>query len=539
MKKISYYLIFIVVIGVILISFWVYQKYFKEEAPTLLLFNIERGNLQEVVKVRGEVVAQKEFDLEFPFSGIVEKVFVEEGQAVNRVDPLIKLETTEYEIEIKRLKALLVQNKANLDKLMAGATEEEIRVLETKVLNAQIELTSAKQNLEDIETQAKEDLDAAYQDSLNTLDDAYLKAYNAQNSVGSIQRTYFSGNDQEGIKVRENQDKVKAAVSQIKTYLDTAKADPAQENIDTALSQTKDELSNISDALIIIRDTCEEPSYRNVISSTDKSSLDIHKLNINTALTNLTNVQQDISSIKVNNESNINTAQAKVSSAGGSLKTAEDQLNLKKAEARVEDIEIDRAKIEETESQIEIIQEKIKKSTLLSPLSAKITKVWLEPKEIFKPGQTAISLSTAGHKIQADISELEIRKVREVDGNDVLILLDAFPGQEFKGRVVSIEPKEIIKEGDKYYRVNIYLEEHGEIVRSGMSADLAINISFKENVLKIPEFAVYKKGDKTFVKVLENDQQKEVEIETGISDGESIEVIKGLDEDQIIVVPAD
>ncbi len=53
MKKLSSYLIIIVLAGLILISFWVYQNYFRRETTELLQFKVARGNLQELIKVRG------------------------------------------------------------------------------------------------------------------------------------------------------------------------------------------------------------------------------------------------------------------------------------------------------------------------------------------------------------------------------------------------------------------------------------------------------------------------------------------------------
>ena len=215
-------------------------------------------------------------------------------------------------------------------------------------------------------------------------------------------------------------------------------------------------------------------------------------------------------------------------------------MDFKKAGTRAEDIEIAKAQIEEIKSQIAIVGEKIRKSTLYAPAPAKVIKIGLEKKEFFRVGQTAISLSTSAHKIQADVSELDIGKVREINGNSVLIQFDAFPKQEFKGRVTSIDPKEIIREGDKYYRINVYLEnEEGALIRSGMSVDLKILASFKAGVIKIPELAVYEKGGNQFVKILDGERGKEMEIETGISDGEFIEVIKGLQEGQTVVVSVD
>ena len=85
----------------------------------------------------------------------------------------------------------------------------------------------------------------------------------------------------------------------------------------------------------------------------------------------------------------------------------------------------------------------------------------------------------------------------------------------------------------------MYVEPHGFEIRSGMSADLEILISSKDSALKIPELVVYKRNDKEFVIVFEEGRNKEAEVETGISDGESIEIIKGLVEGQTVVVSAD
>lgn len=271
------------------------------------------------------------------------------------------------------------------------------------------------------------------------------------------------------------------------------------------------------------------------------------KNNIDAEIITISSKQQTIAVQKVTNANAIAFAEISINEARSVLELTRSNLELAEAEARIEDIEIAKAKINGIESQISITRENIRKSTIYAPAAAKIIKVWFEEREIFRPGQTAVSLSTSGYKIQADISELDIGKIREVDGNDVLIELDAFPGQEFNGKITSVEPEEVIKEGDKYYRVNIFMEKQEITIRSGMSADLVIQTSFKEDTLKIPEFAVYEKEDKEFVKILGRDQQKvdsidslqEVEIETGISDGELIEVIKGLEEGQIVVVSAD
>lgn len=72
-----------------------------------------------------------------------------------------------------------------------------------------------------------------------------------------------------------------------------------------------------------------------------------------------------------------------------------------------------------------------------------------------------------------------------------------------------------------------------------MNADLIIPVSRKEYVLKIPEIAVFNENGKQFVNILVGDQIKKVKIKTGISDGQYVEIIDGLQEGQTIIVPID
>ena len=74
----------------------------------------------------------------------METVFVKEGDIVKIDDLLIKLETIDFELEINRLRALTDQSRANLKKLIAGPTKEDIDVSETQVKNAEVTLEDAK-----------------------------------------------------------------------------------------------------------------------------------------------------------------------------------------------------------------------------------------------------------------------------------------------------------------------------------------------------------------------------------------------------------
>lgn len=521
MRKISYYIIALVVAGLALASFWVYQKYFKTEQAPFLYFTVERGDVQEAVKVRAEVAAQKEFELEFPFSGTIERIYVKEGGIVSKGQRLMSLDTNDFEIEADGLTAVVAQRKADLAKLRAGATSEDINVSVAQLAGAQVGLNESRKNMVD------------------KIQDAYTKSDDA---------------------VRGKTDQLFSNPRSANPDLNITAEQGAKNNLNMRRFAIESTLNAWSGSLVNLNDSVELSPF----SSTAKSNLAIisdYLNDLSLVLSNMTpggiftqaaidGYRADVSSARTN----INTALANLTAAEEKLKLAEvnvtlyeNQLALKRASARSEDITIAQTRIQEAESQLNAIREKIRKSVLSAPASGKVSKIHYEEGEVFRPGQSAISLITVAYKLQADVSELDISKVKSSNGAGVIVELDAFPGEQFRGEVLSIDAKEVIKTEDKYYRVNILFDAPEKEVRSGMSADATILSIKKKNVLRVSELAIYNDGKQKYVKALlpglteaESEESLErADVKTGITDGEFIEIISGISEGRIVAVTAE
>jgi multidrug efflux pump subunit AcrA (membrane-fusion protein) len=513
MKRVTLYLIIIVAVSAVVTGFWVYERYVKSDTTNQITFTVTRGDLTELVRARGEVVSQKEYNMEFPNAGTVEQVYVTEGEEVNRGDPLMKLDTRDLEIELTRLTAVRAQNEASLQKLEAGETPEDLSVSESKVTG---------------DRAAVEDAEKALMDSLN---DAYARADDAiRNKVDPI---FINPRTNTQLAFTTTDAQAEIDLESLRSRLESQFA---AWQASLAAMSTSSDLSAYEAAaqvnLSLARTVCDKATLalNNVVAGGNltQTTIDTWRANISagrtslgTAITNLTAAREAL-----------RTAQA-------TLDYDERALVSKQAGSRAEDIASARAKVEETANQIAAVEDKIAKATLRAPAAARVMKVYLERKEVSNAGTTALTLSISDQKVQADISELDIGKIREDDGNPVTIEFDAFPDEFYVGRVASVEPQVVVKDGDKYFRLNVFFDratssEH--IIRTGMSADLVITTAEKQGVLKIPELAVYKRGKQRFVKVLENGVPTEVEVETGISDGESVEIVEGLTEGQTVVV---
>jgi HlyD family secretion protein len=77
---------------------------------------------------------------------------------------------------------------------------------------------------------------------------------------------------------------------------------------------------------------------------------------------------------------------------------------------------------------------------LVSPVTGTVTSRAAEPGEVIGAGQPALTVAQTGRQtVRVYVSEAILPRVRT--GQNVHALLDAFPGHEFKGRVVAISTK--------------------------------------------------------------------------------------------------
>lgn len=516
MRRISLYLAGIIIFGIFITGFWIYGKYFERPASDVITLVAARGDMRDIINARGEVVSQKEFDLAFPFSGIVEKVYVKKDDRVHQGDALMKLETKELDLELSRLAAIHAQSKANLDKLRAGATLEDTNVSRVNVESARAAQTSAEENL------------------LATIIDAHTRADDAvRNKIDPLftnprtdpKLSFSTNNAQAKIDIETLRLSTESALHQLSSTLTSSSVKP---DLLAETGMARDELALVrtlcDKATIVLSDLTSTANISQTTIDTWRANISTGRLNVGIAMSALA------------------LAEEKLSAARSNLSIAEHQLSLKQAGTRLEEVAMAEAQVEEINSEIATITDRRNKATLYAPADATVTAVHRERKEIFVPGTSAISLSIAAVKIESDISELDIGRIAAKETALVEIAFDAFPDYRYQGSLISIDTKEITKEGDTFYRATIAFDpadalREGNVIRTGMRADLSIIASAKQNVITVPQVAVYKKEGKSYVLIMRDGTAQETEVKTGISDGDRIEIKEGVAEGAIVKIP--
>ena len=510
--------------------------YFKKPETKFTLVEVTRENISQEISETGQIKKGEKVTLGFKSSGVIENIYVSIGEKIKTGDVLAKLENDQLKIRLDKAMAGLSISQSQLNKLLKGATQEEIQLLETRVNNAKTSLASAEQSFKDIKDQGEENQKASYEDALSVLNNSYLRATNAFNTVSLVQRTYFNTGNQTSFEVDENKDKIEESINEIRPYLNIVDDSGKDESIDTALLKTKESLSDISIALRDIRESCENPNYKDLVSSANKTALDAQREYINSAITNTLNAQQAISLIRLTNVANINNYQSQINSAQGQLDVAENTLAQATAVPREEDISYYEAQVLQAEAEVKLIKKQVEDSILRGPIDGQIVQIQKRLGETAQLAMAVMSLiPEESFQVEVDIPEVSIGKIRL--GNICKITLDSFPEQEFFGKVIDIEPAETILSGVVYYRAEVSLDTEGFDIKTGMTANVIIVANSKESVLVVPQRAIlYRDGKRTVRIPLDDYTFKEVEVEVGLkgSDG-MIEISSGLKEGDKVI----
>jgi len=495
--------IFLFVLIASVTIFGIYKGFIQKKKPTFTLAKVSRGTVSQEVSETGTIEKGEEIKLAFENTGKIEKIYVSIGDTVESKQNLVKLDTNKLSLQLEE-------------------AEAAFRIIQAEKANAELSFIEAQQSLKDIQALAEETLANSYQDALNILDDAYLKTFNAYTVVSSLKRTYFDRGDLESITIAENKDKIGSNLDQEKLYIDSAKKTLKNEDIDTALLKVQEALINTKDALEAVRNVAETGAYRDIVPSLERTSLDTQKLNVNTANSNIVSSIQNISTIKINNATNINAATSKVNEIENQLEESQEGLY--------------QSKLEQAEAKIALLRSQIQDSLLKSPTDGQITGIEMREGEIVQPGQLVISFLPANpFQIKVDIYEEDVVKMRV--GNPVNISLTAFPDEFFKGKIVSIDPAETLKEGVVYYETTVDFENPPEEIKPGMTADMTITTMTKENVLVITNAAIQASNGQTMVQVLNGKKIESRQIEIGIKgSNDMVEVVSGLKEGEEVII---
>ncbi len=579
----------------------------------------KKGELIQTVSETGTVKASKEYMLGFLNSGKIGKILVEVGDKVKKGDLLAALDYSDLEIQKQEAEAGLDEAEAALSKLLDGASAEDIEVARAAVEQARSAYLSAEDNLKKVMSvnneiiaqaeKTKNDLESNLATDVTTYEQAIISA---QTNLDNIKTTYLNKiNDQVGTALVSIDDKVAEAefaldmVMQVlededgKDYISVKNkqyATDAENLHNQAIQQITLNAKNISKAKsnysyaltgLVLTDTlkilnttflslkaCFNALDNSITSSsftmddinTLKSSVSAQQTIINSGISSLQTLAQNLDTAVLEYETNLKTAtdslttarvayenalkaardtlatakltadkqiaaaKAGVDSAREALNVAEAKLKKTEAPANKHEVYLNQAKIKRANAAIKKIDKQIENSKIYANIDGTITKVNFEVGEQVTAVQSVLTLlSDEKFEIELLVAETDIAKVNI--GDIAIITLDAFGDDvKFHGTVSSVEPAATEVQDVVYYKVKIPLQTENRNVKAGMTANVDIITNKKDNVIIIPGRAVIVKNNgNKFVRVLINNNIHEVPVVIGMrGDDGLVEIVSGI-----------
>ena len=383
-------------------------------------------NFQVRVLADAKVVPALRSDLNMAASGIAQRVAVSEGERVGAGDLLVKLEDAQQRVAVAQAEATVARAQANLDRILAGAREEDIAVAEAALEAAQ----------------------AGYVRLVNAAAPGNLKA--AQAALSKAQAEYsrlLQGPTEEAaIVARANLAAAEAQLSQARSAYNRIKDMP-----DVGM---RPESLAMQQATIAYE--AAQAQYEGLFNDPSQAALASVSASVRQA-------QAQVETMEKGMPSDFTVAEAQVAQAQA-------QLNALRAGARPEEIAVAEADLAAAMAALQQALVALRNTELRAPFAGVVASVEIQIGEQVAPGQPVIQLADdSSWEIRtSDLTELDVTGIAL--GQRVALTFDALPELEISGRVDRIRPIGQDNRGDTVYTVVVVPDRPDERLLWNMTA---------------------------------------------------------------------
>jgi len=508
-KRVIWIIIILLVLGGI--GYFVFFR--KNSNGNIQTDTVKKQNLIQTVLATGQVVSGVDLSLSFQTSGIVKEVKVKEGDKVKVNQVLAMLDQASALANLTTARGTLAQYQANYEKLLAGASSEQIIVSEEAVKAAQVASDNYNASLVNVKAQQDTTVQNAYQTLLNTSITAIAQPGNIDSVIPTISGTY-TGIDQGMYKI---------------SVLGTGLGVQFQTSgLESALGYAANIPTPLGSYGLFIQ-------FSSTPSVSDTWVIFIPNTYSSAYITNNNAYQAALKARDIA----VTDAQAKINSAQVALKQAQANLNELRAAARPAEIDAVKAQILSAQGQVASAEATIANMTLRAPTAGTITSIDVKVGELATALKEVMVLQDVNNlHLEADISEANIAVVRP--GQEIDVTFDALgPDRHFNATVQTIDPASTVISGVVNFKVTASVDKVSEI-KPGMTANLVIMVAQKNDVLAVPSSALINQNGKQYVRLIDDPEKKtyhQVEVQTGLqADGGLVEITSGLNEGQSVVI---
>jgi RND family efflux transporter MFP subunit len=196
-------------------------------------------------------------------------------------------------------------------------------------------------------------------------------------------------------------------------------------------------------------------------------------------------------------------------------------------EAAVAQLDLARAQFSQSQARLEELRITLGNTVIPSPVDGFVAKRNLDAGGYASqnsPVVSVVDLSTV--RMVANLIEKDAKRVHP--GTDAAVEVDAYPGEQFKGRVARIAP--VFDPATRTAEMEIEVANQTGRLKPGMYARVNLTVGVRENALVVPRNAVVDIEGKRGVFVPQQNRAAFRPVQTGLQDENRIEITQGLQE---------
>jgi RND family efflux transporter MFP subunit len=187
--------------------------------------------------------------------------------------------------------------------------------------------------------------------------------------------------------------------------------------------------------------------------------------------------------------------------------------------------------LKSAESQLKQLAKQIELSRMTAPFSGTITLRDVEPGSVVGGSPVARITDLTQLKLEISVPEKEIMLFKE--GENAMISSDIYPGQLITGKIEYVADR---ADNAHNYIVRVLIKNSTENpLKAGMYGSVVMHKDLSKKTLLIPRMALLGSAKNPQVFVIKDDKAIVKDIQTGYTNSESIEVLSGLLEGDMVV----
>ncbi len=476
-----------------------------------------RGAIKDAIVATGTVAAIHEVNVMPEGAGRVTAVYADLGERVSQGSLLVRLDVDLLSAQVRQADANVAAARARLSQakdtvdLTDSTKTISVEQARKQVEQAQTQLAKAQTGAQTVETSVN-----------NQIAQARLGVQSAQTQLTDIRR---GARDQQRKQALAQVDAAQANYDFAKNQYEVKK------RLYTQGAASGTEFGSAMSEYQAARAQLEQARQAQSLTEEGPTGEQIHlgELQVDRAQEQLRLAEAQRDQIAL--------AHNDVELAQRAVRLAQDQVDLARAgkgevKVRRGDVDAAAAGVKMAAASRDLASTSLSKSSVYSPISGLVSARLTEPGEYANPAMPVFRLVDISRVyVNAVLSEADITRISR--GQQAAITLKGTAGASFVGQVVDITPSAIPNQ--RNFIVRILVDNQGQVLRPGMSADVRITVGENSAAVLVPRDCVVEDRQERLVYAVVDGKIEVRKVRLGAEEASRVEIAQGVKEGDLLV----